>query len=49
LAIADLTGDGWVDSADVAEYLAHGMPNDGPSVRYDSPQGAVQQMTGATR
>ena len=35
LAIADLTGDGWVDAADVAEYLANGVPNGRPLVNQD--------------
>lgn len=48
LAIADLTHDGWVDSADIAEYLAHGMPTD---VLPSAVKGvnSVQSTTGVTR
>jgi subtilisin-like proprotein convertase family protein len=49
LTIADLTGDGWIDSADVAEYLAHGMPNDRPLDNQVGPVGPIQPVIGATR
>ncbi|MCX5641142.1 MAG: putative metal-binding motif-containing protein, partial [Planctomycetota bacterium] len=49
LTIADLNGDGWVDSADVAEYLAHGMPNDRPLDNQVGPVGPIQPVIGATR
>ncbi|NBX32045.1 MAG: hypothetical protein EBR07_04860 [Planctomycetes bacterium] len=49
LTIADLNGDGWIDSADVAEYLAHGMPNDRPLDNQVGPVGPIQPVIGATR